>query len=479
MDKPFIFGSQERTDNPGFRAVERISLHEGPQDLSELIESLIPRDAKYVVFDLDRTFHLEQNVGELLGWDLAAREAWGTKYHHLVASQDRPSKFVFDPDDLAGNIRYLSVGARTWAVPGLIYGLWMKLVYANRHLRPLAFLYHGAEPVKAVQQIPQGALMHQMSRYRLTKLRRWALLLMHRLAPEMTITPEHILQIRERCPDAQIIISSASPQPVLEAAAEYFGVDDVIYSEIETLDELISSPPWLQWFFHRQQAPERFAPLSSLQINNSHAKVRRLLARFPDFAEATTVGFSDTDKGEDHAWISLFKHLVDVNSNDPFPPIVPLTSPTQSIDSVTLLSVYEKNRRAGGEPDYLDPSRRFPPASETRVFAGEKLAQLVSPFIEEATSIQREGYTVRARIRDAIDAAWTETTASLDAFNEAVERYNTADEDSRTGQLESLSTAWKALRATQQNMTRLQRPFSDKYQALQSVLRNARAALTN
>jgi hypothetical protein len=476
MDKPFIF-RHEASDKEGqFRCVDRLTVHQGPTTFSSLIPQLIPSDADFVVFDLDNTFHLQRNVGEMLGWDIVGREGWGERFYQLIADQDRPSRMVLDPSDIPGIARYLLNGAKTWALPGMIYGLWMKLIYGNRKLRRLAFLYFGAEPVKAVQQIPQGALLHQMSRYSLGQLRYWTKVLLHRIADDMVITPADIEQIREHAPNARLVISSASPQPVLEAAADYFGIDDVIYSEIETLDELISSPPLLHWFFNRDETPDRIAPLQSLQINNSHAKVRKLAERYPQFSTANTVGISDTDKGEDHAWSTLFRHLIDVNSNDPFPPIVDMDSPTETIDSVHLLSQYEQRQRRD-DPEFLDPRRKFRPPEQTCSFSQQELNERLHSHVEEANALQKEGYTVRARIRDAIDTAWGETRSAMEAFNDAVEAYNKSEQQGRDQQLTTLQNAWSTFQDAQRHLARLQRPFADKYRALQNLLHDARAAL--
>ena len=55
-----------------YRLVERYLVHEGRAPLAERIDAVIPADAHYVVFDLDRTIHLGVTIGERLGWEITA-----------------------------------------------------------------------------------------------------------------------------------------------------------------------------------------------------------------------------------------------------------------------------------------------------------------------------------------------------------------------------------------------------------------------
>ena len=69
-------------------------------------------------------------------------------------------------------------------------------------------------------------------------------------------------------------------------------------------------------------------------------KVQELEKKFPDIFKPWTcsVGITDTGYGEDHCWAHHFDVVIDINSTDPFPPIVRSTSPCHHIHSAEVLS---------------------------------------------------------------------------------------------------------------------------------------------
>ena len=141
----------------------------------------------------------------------------------------------------------------------------------------------------------------------------------------------------------KIIISSASPQPILEAAKEALGVDDVIYSGTQAAEGYLNTPyRFSKWFGVGR--PRKVSPPSEEFINASHAKIDGLLERYPDiFAPGVvSIGITDTGYGEDHCWSSHFTRVVDVNSRTPFAPIVAAASPLQEVHSAAILTQEER-----------------------------------------------------------------------------------------------------------------------------------------
>src|SRR5512134_3466604 len=106
---------------PRTRAAERLVIHGEPVDFRELCLRTVPANAKYLVLDLDRTLHLARNMGELLGWEVVAWHAYGAE--HLAAAEARRSggRFFVDWRKPLAALRYLLLGARLWAYPGLFY----------------------------------------------------------------------------------------------------------------------------------------------------------------------------------------------------------------------------------------------------------------------------------------------------------------------------------------------------------------------
>ena len=58
------------------RVAERLVIHGAPVDFRELCRRTVPANTRYLVLDLDRTLHLGRNMGELLGFEVAAWGLW-------------------------------------------------------------------------------------------------------------------------------------------------------------------------------------------------------------------------------------------------------------------------------------------------------------------------------------------------------------------------------------------------------------------
>ena len=61
-----------------FRVIPKLTIHGEPINFRELCRRSVPKDADYLVLDVDHTTHLHRNLGELLGWEICAEEAYGS-----------------------------------------------------------------------------------------------------------------------------------------------------------------------------------------------------------------------------------------------------------------------------------------------------------------------------------------------------------------------------------------------------------------
>ncbi len=327
--------SSLQTEVPGLRRpVERFVDHGAPLMFSELLERVLPVDARFVVFDLDRTIHLGRNIGELLGWELCAYQTYGAATLARMEERRGAGRFLLDFSQPRALARYLFRGARRWARPGLHYLIWGKIASRREPLRRLSYRRFGTEPVSVVQRVPQRTLIAHMQEATSEELRVLARRLLTRHTPDQVIERADIDLIRQRCPGVKIVLASASPVEVVAEASEMLGMDDFTGS-----------------------TPEH--------INSGPAKVEQLRRRFPEmFADgAVSVGFTDTGYGEDHVWAEHFHTLVDVNSDSPFPPLVTQGSPLRALHSARVLTRREKARRTQGTHDYVDPRRQSLPAA--------------------------------------------------------------------------------------------------------------------
>ena len=333
---------------PRVRVVDRVVLHEGPIPFATLAERVITDSTRYLLLDLDRTVHLGRNMGELLGWELAALRAFGQDELDRMEPGRRTGRLLFDPERPMGSLRYLADGARTWAYPGLYYLFFGKIPARNERLRAWTFRRFGAEPVRTVQRIPQNALLSLLEPVPEPTLRALAERVWDRHVDEQVIRREDLDALRARHEGLKVIITSASPRAVVEVAGDRLGADLVQSSE-------------------------------KGRINSGPAKIARLAERLPEVLDPSveTVAFTDTGYGEDHCWSDHFTRVVDVNSDTPFPPIVSAGSPVRELHSALLTTSHEQTRKADGAEDWMDVRRPAPPRSSARAFArGELLDRL-------------------------------------------------------------------------------------------------------
>lgn len=425
ISRRFRSPSSATSGEPRARVVDRLVIHPDALDFRTLCERAIRPETRYLVLDLDRTFHFGRNLGELLGWELCAYAAYGPDYLRARRDSRKPSRFLFDWSRPWAMSRYLARGARLWAYPGLLYFFMVKLGTRIGPMRRWLYRRFGVDPIEAVQQVPRTALMHHLSDVPMDTLRELARDIWVRFQGDQVIQAADLAWLRERCPDLRIIISSASPQPVLEAAAAELHVDDIFYTAVEEHDGYLSSPYALHRLFMLLRPPRRISPPSRVHVNAGEAKMARLLERFPDFADPSvhTVGITDTSYGEDHAWANYFKTVIDINSPTPFAPIVAATSPLREIHSARVLTKAELDGSAPGRSGHgRTPSFAAAPRS---LVSADLLARLdrILPRVEdllaryssEADAISES----RKRLDARIDALLADIEREVDSFNSA------------------------------------------------------------
>lgn len=308
--------------------MDRLVHHGEVTSFRALCARVITSNTRYLVLDLDRTIHLGRDLGEELGWDLCAYEGYGREHHKRIEDRQESKRFLLDWDHPRKTARYLAKSLRIWAYPGVYYGLWGKASARLSWLRRRGFRRFEADPVRAAQRVPQETLLKHLQTTADDVLRELAQHIWDRHQPDQVIDREDLAWVRERWPQVQVVLSSASPKPTVEVAGDALGVDHVHYSTLEF-------------------------------INSGEAKIQRLkkLCAGVGDPEVEIVGISDTSRGEDHCWARHFTRVVDINSPTPFPVIVPSTSPLLEVHSATLLSRHERAQRRAGSASYLDPRR--------------------------------------------------------------------------------------------------------------------------
>ncbi len=311
------------------RTVDRFVDHGAPISFRELCERVLDAKHDYLILDLDKTTHLDRNLGELLAWELCAHEAYGDALAGRSMRRWFGGRVLLDWSQPLELIRYLGAGARRWASAGIHYLLWGKLASRFAWLGRRAYARFGLHPTSVVQRRPQMVALTHLATADEALLVDLARRVWKRHVADQVITRDDLNWVRERSPGIQIILSSASPKAMLDVAVEELGADLATYSTIE-------------------------------RINSGTAKIERLREVCPGVFEphSNTLAISDTSYGEDHCWTEHFTRVVDVNSPTPFPPVVSSASPTEEVHSALLLTRDELRRRKGGDASYLDTRRK-------------------------------------------------------------------------------------------------------------------------
>jgi len=471
-------GDTRSKDGRFARVVKKMVIHDQLLDFRELCRRSVPTDTRYLVLDLDRTTHLGRNLGELLGWELVACKVYGIAFLESIQNTRPPGRMFLDWHRPLDALRYIGLGARMWAVPGLCYLVWGKLAARMGTLRRWTYLRFGQEPVSIVQRVPQTALMHYLTALPLETSRRLAAMIWERHAADQVIEREDMDWLRTRCPNIRIIISSASPRPVLEVAREKLGVDDILYSSLEEQNGYLSAPPSLLRL-SRGGPPRRISPLRDQRVNSSYAKLEHLLERFPDLCDpaVVTVGITDTGYGEDHCWAQYLTRVVDINSNAPFSPVIAADSPLEEIHSAAVLTRGERACRAAGDGAHQDPRRQRMFAGVTRTFTAEQLEPALGPMLDRIEVLGSRYHAQRHRLSASLNGM-AEMFRAMDLRLEAaVAAYNDASERERERALRTLEAYLARSKALFRQRVTLARPLSELSFALATLLESSREAL--
>lgn len=458
------------------RVVDTLVIHNGIIDFRTLCERAVPKSTRYLVLDLDRTFHFGRNLGELLGWELCALAAYGQDFLDEAEAHRKPSRFVFDRSRPLSVFRYLLRGGRLWAYPGLLYFFAIKLGMHSERVRPWLYETFGQDPVEAVQSVPRNALMHHLSDVPIDTLRKLARNVWRRYRADQVIQREDLAWLRERCPGIHIIISSASPQPVLEVAGEELDVDEVHYTAVEEHDGYLSSPYSLSRLFLLLRPPRRISPPSQSHVNSGERKMHRLLERYPDFLDpdVETVGITDTSYGEDHAWADYFKVVVDINSPTPFAPIVSAHSPLREIHSAQVLTQQE---RSGAD----DTKRRRPvgvsQAAPEKRFTSTELNHHLQDVLSSIDRLALRYEAALTGLRNARTEVEKHLSHVVQMIEGDVARFNASDGSERRRALRRLRRHLRQDRKLKRRLVEIDKPLAGMKWSLTQMLEASRARL--
>lgn len=463
-----------------YRPVDRHVLHGQLLGFRELCEAAIPADSRYIVFDLDRTLHLARNMGEYMGWELGAYHSYGPEHLAQVESHRDTSRFLLSRNRPIASSRYIMRGARAWAYPGLHYLLWGRMAERFESSRQLRNRIFGAEPFTTIQSMPTLALLHELGGVPVDMAAELATRLLHRFAGDQVFDKADIAWLQARCPDARLILSSASPRPTVEAAANLLGFEDWLCAEIEIHDKRYSSPYQISPLFLHDEEPQRLSSPSHYRLNAGRAKIRRLLERFPEMAhpEHEVIGMSDTWHGEDHCWTEHFDRVIDVNSTNPFPPLVIADSPLQEIHSAQLLTRLEREHRDDGEPDYVDPRRgERLPKPDSGDHDSESIAATLTELVADVEGLGLQRRALAFAAADETAEYRRELSATLATIEEAVDAYNDAQPGSRRRHRNRIHQLLRAQKSLLRRRTRSERAISEIALACTHKLADARSAI--
>jgi hypothetical protein len=326
--------------SPYYKLIDRYVVHPGHAPLAARVAQVIPEDAEYVVFDLDRTVHLGVTIGERLGWEiLCDPRCIGIGSH---ADGLDP---IFSVRKPVRTLKRFGRGVRYWSLPGLFYAATVRLGDRWRAWDRLCALTLGAGYVNDVQAVLRSILMASTAGYTREEVRTYTERAWRRSQPSMVVDAEVIDAVRRHCRRLKaIILSSASTAPTVEHAASVLGVDGFVSSAVDLYsvddNEVFSAPLGIpRWL--RRGRPRFFSRPGAVVHNSADNKVNFLRVHFPEvFSPASvSVGISDNNYGEDCSWPDHFDHVVALNTRHPFSPFIRSSSPCRTIHSVDATPV--------------------------------------------------------------------------------------------------------------------------------------------
>ncbi len=456
------------------KTIDKLVLHGAPIEFRELCCKAIPETTRYLILDLDRTVHFNRNLGEWLGWELCAYQAYGLDYMLSIQNQ-HSGKFVWNWKSPIRMIGYLYRSVRLWAMPGLYYLLWGKMASKINSLRRYSFLRFGPEPIRTVQRVPQTALMHHLAEEPVEVLRILSKQVWNRFKEDQVIFKEDIAWLRTRCPRLKIIIASASPKPIVDVAAEMLGVDDIIYSYQEEVDGYLSAPFCTQRLLTKFRKPSHITPPSKLTFNSSFAKVETLLVRYPDLLDpgVEVVGITDNGYGEDSCWAQYFTRVIDINSHSHFAPIVAVTSPLQEVHSAQVLTQGELTKKREGIDEWMDKRRNEIKVEAPREFSHHQLELLLGKTSNSLAELAFQYFRESRVVASAIETLSNKSKEIIEAIEQTVVEYNSATQKGRRRAIRKLYKLLRKEMSFKKKIAKIQRPISEIAFAMQLGIEEA------
>ncbi|MBT6433942.1 MAG: hypothetical protein HOK28_12655 [Deltaproteobacteria bacterium] len=459
------------------RVIEKLTIHGDPVSFRELCERTVSPQTDYLVLDVDHTTHLHRNLGELLGWEICAQNAYGQEALDKLNSERAPGRLLLLRDKPLDSLKYLLRAAKSWAIPGLFYFVWAKWLNRLKSTRPLAYLRFGLEPTQGIQAVPQHRLLEQLSSIPLTKLRHMADRVWKRHEDDQVIKREDLVWLRNRCPGLTIILSSASPQPVLEAAARNLDVDHIFYTRVEEHEGFLSHPA--SSYGAVSKIPRRISPLKNQEVNSRTNKISALEKQFPEIFKASThtVGMTDTGYCEDHCWANHFDVVVDMNSTDPFPPIIESTSPCEHIHSAEVLSRKEQRSRDTENSDFRDPRRPSLAPSKAQQFLDSDLERILNPYLEKVNQLSLAFDKRQNSLAPQLLSEENSLVSAQAALERIVQEFNCTVGPDKKRVFSAFRKHTRIAKQVSSRMTKKLRPLSLLNCKISNVLEEARLAV--
>jgi len=450
------------------RVVDSLTVFDEPIDFRGLCTRVIDAKTDYLVLDLDRTTHLDRNLGELLGWEIEAYRAYGMDRLNELDANRVLERLFLDRRTPLRTLSYLLNGVASWAYPGLTYLIGVKLASRSPRLERWTYRQFGPEAVTILQRCIQTAMLHKIAGLNRQDLYHLAERVWNRVSADQVIEREDIAWLRSRFPRLRTIITSASPQPMLEFARNALGVDGVLYSSATETEDSFQAP------FHvnrryRTGPLDQISTPENVSINSGRQKIERLIQQYPDFGKpgCNVVGISDTRHGEDHCWAQFFTRVVDVNSNAPYVPIVAHDSPLRDVYSARLLS---RSQRQGDHSiqRLVGPTRRI---------EGDALRTKLAPHVNQIEAHAREYDRVRSATSDGLDALERAGLTAVKDIANAVENFNVASASTRNKDLQTLRSRLRDEARLRRAYAKMHRPLSMHQYAIVEELRAARTRI--
>ena len=462
------------------RFVDRWLLGRRPIEAHELLQEVVDSSTRYLVLDLDKTIHKNRNIGELLGWELNAYRSYGVHYQQLAQHRYQGRKLVFLWHHPLGLLKYFWRGLRLWAFPGLYYLIYGKVLFHFPLTRSWIYRRFGPDPIAVIQEFPRQVLLHEMARYPKSLLRQLTENLWQRFAADQVFEKRHFETLKRRHPQLKIILSSASPEVVLQVAKEKLAVDHIHYTAIEASEQFYLPPTSFLGSLYRFRRPMVFAKPDSMEPNASLNKVQRLAKAYPDFLQPSVVkvGISDTSHGEDFYWSTVFTRLVDVNSPQPFSPIVAEDSPLQDLISCQLMSQSERRRYLYDEASASGIESNAPDEQESfQIVTRSELARLLLPVLQRCQSRYVEYVRGLLALRPVLGRLISQSRSLRLRLSRAVQRYNRASDQRKKSCFVEVSHLVRDEQSLYQKMLCVLKPLSERRRRYLDELYEARNLL--